>query len=92
MIHKSGRSDPHIQQSLFLCSMFTFRSVLECTMPVREKKIHRLLYTRRLGLIEYYMCCLRWCVRREGGAVVCRRRVVMVVRRVVACGAGPMVL
>ena len=68
----------------FLRSMFSFRSVLDRSMTVQEKKIHRVLYTWRLGLIEYYMCCLRclgyvWCVRREGGAVVGRRRVVMVV-------------
>ena len=55
--------------------MFTFRSVLDRIVTLQEKKIHRVLYTWRLGLIEYYMCCLCclryvWCVRREGGVVV----------------------
>ena len=51
-----------LKDSFFLHSMFTLRSVLDRKKAVREKKIHRVLYTWRLGLIEYYMCCLR-CLR-----------------------------
>ena len=65
----------------FFLSMFTLRSVLDRRKAVQEKKIHRVLYTWLLGLIEYYMCCLRflrcvWCEGRRGGIVVGRRHVV----------------
>ena len=58
--------------ALFLLSLFTLRSVLDRRKAVREKKIHRVLYTWRLGLIGYYMCCLRclgcvWCDRGKRG-------------------------
>ena len=71
-----------MQCFFFLRSMFTLRSVLDRRKAVRGKKIHKVLYTWRLGLIEYDMCCLRclrcvWCESRRGGVVVGRRLVVV---------------
>ena len=63
---------PPVAPPSFLLSLFTLRSVLDRRKAVREKKVHRVLYTWRLGLIGYYMCCLRclgcvWCDRGKRG-------------------------
>ena len=69
---KGQRLTPGAPHNGFLLSLFTLRSVLDRRKAVREKKIHRVLYTWRLGLIGYYMCCLRclgcvWCDRGKRG-------------------------
>ena len=81
-LHRYSEGQDLNNSSYFLQSMTTLRSVLDRRKAVREKKIHRVLYTWRFGLIEYYMCCLRcleyvWCERRKEGVVVGNRQVVI---------------
>ena len=40
--------------------MLTLRSVLDGRKAIRQRKIHRVLYTWRLGIIDYYLPGQNW--------------------------------